>query len=111
MADVAKYRILPVSCDVPVACTSSGSVSVLSSIITGGGEIVLEALYRRLMDEGISFRTVGIPCAACRFTPSDNVKVGSEKLATCEYRPLRGPLYVPRHGALPPQDRGPIPIS
>lgn len=79
--------------DVPVACVSSGAVLTLEAVVggvPGGLQLALSALDKF----GVEARFTGSPCPACRFTSSAARRL--EKAATCEYRPLRGPLFVPR---------------
>ena len=92
--------------DIPVACTVSGAVYLLDAVVERNpGEA---KLARRVIEvHGVNARVIGIPCSACRTNVSTDR--WTEKSDVCQYRPLRGPLYVPRAlGALPPQDRGSI---
>jgi hypothetical protein len=100
----------PIEGDVPVACTVSGAVYTLRKVVGGETPKELEVALRGLERDGVNMRFVGVPCSDCRFTVSTDRDLG--KRSTCEYRPLRGPLYVPRQtGALPTQERGSPPLS
>jgi hypothetical protein len=78
--------------DIPVACTTSGSVSLLDAVVEGGPEDV--KAMRVVILNGLGTRFDGIPCAACRSTPSTSKSL--ERRSTCEWRPLVGPLFVPK---------------
>lgn len=77
--------------DVPVACTRSGIVMTLE-------KAARPEEYARSAHEvrvrGVAARIVGRVCAGCRFQSSAD-DLSSDK-SFCEYRPLRGPLFVPR---------------
>ena len=92
--------------DVPVACVESGAVYLLRKVVGENPRHLANAL-QGLERDGVNMRFVGVPCSDCRFTVSTDTDL--TKSSTCEYRPLQGPLYVPRKpGALPSQDRGSI---
>jgi len=79
--------------DIPVACTVSGAVYLLEAVVERNpGEA--EGARRYLEVHGVNARLTGIPCASCRTNVSTDR--WTEKAETCQYRPLRGPLYVPR---------------
>ena len=87
--------------DIPVACTMSGAVYLLEAVVeVSDGEGLLA---RRVIEaQGINARLTGLPCSACRSNVSTDR--WTEKSAVCTYRPLRGPLYVPRQpGAMSSQ--------
>jgi hypothetical protein len=75
--------------DFPVVCTESGDVRVLASILQTprNGPAELLALREDFYRVGRDARVVGRTCPTCR-------QYGNVKF--CEYRPLRGPLFVPR---------------
>lgn len=78
--------------DVPVACTKSGIIVVLSAILPAADyDHAVEKLHR--LDGKTTF--VGRVCAECRLTRPSIDPVGLIT-QTCEYRPLRGPLFIPR---------------
>ena len=95
--------------DIPVACTVSGALYLLEQVVSvNAGD--LERAVRALEIEGVNSRLVGLPCAACRTNVSTDR--WTEKASVCMYRPLQGPLYVPRQpGALSSQDQGSTPLS
>jgi hypothetical protein len=79
--------------DIPVACTSSGAIYLLEQVVSvNAGD--LERAVRVLEVSGTEARLIGLPCAACRSTVSTDLRI--EKSVVCTYRPLRGPLFVPR---------------
>jgi hypothetical protein len=78
--------------DIPVACTESGLIAILDNVVDGGPDEVKTFRISILNRLATSFQ--GKPCAACRFTPSTATSL--EKLSTCEWRPLSGPLFVPK---------------
>jgi hypothetical protein len=69
--------------DVLVACTASGLVHVLAPVVLGVEPLTV---FNEIMTYGTSFRFQGKPCSGC----------SSGDRRYCEYRPLVGPLYVPR---------------
>lgn len=71
--------------DVPVVCTKSGLVLVVDSIDAELFEPTLttSGIRQYFIDKGVEARVRGRGCVACG-------------QASCEYRPLRGPLFVPR---------------
>lgn len=77
--------------DIPVACTSSGAVYLFLNVVEGDQHSV-SAIRQRLLKGEKFFR--GLPCASCRTIVSRDHR--TEKQNTCEYRLLRGPLFVPR---------------
>jgi hypothetical protein len=86
--------------DIPVACTSSGAVYLLEAVVeVNDGEALLA---RRVIEaQGVNARLTGLPCASCRSVVSTDRR--TEKAEVCTYRPLRGPLHVPRQpGGQPP---------
>ena len=94
--------------DVPIACTESGAVYTLAMVAEGNPAFMANAIATVERD-GVNARFVAIPCADCRSTPSSARSL--TRRSTCEYRPLQGPLYVPRAlGASSSQDRGSSPL-
>lgn len=89
--DLSKYTTVPG--DIPVACTVSGAVYLLEAVVERNeGEA---ALARRVIEvQGVNARLTGIPCSSCRSNVSTDR--WTEKADVCTYRPLRGPLHVPR---------------
>ena len=78
--------------DVPVACTRSGLVILLVALLPEKDyELAIEKLHR--LDGKLTFH--GPVCAACKFDRPRIHPMGQTD-PTCEYRPLRGPLFVPR---------------
>jgi hypothetical protein len=75
--------------DFPVVCVESGDVRVLSLILMTleAGPADLKAVHERIYREGVAARVRGRLCPTCRQSAEE---------MTCEYRPLRGPLFVPR---------------
>lgn len=92
--------------DIPVACLESGMVMLLERVVD---ETTLDFCVRKIYEDGQKAWVEGFPCPACRIRfdverpPADVdprpagkiVWVPSGK-ASCRYRPLRGPLFVPR---------------
>jgi hypothetical protein len=78
--------------DIPVACTASGAIYVLDRVIEGTVDTVVTIRGKMLRREIDHY--VGRPCSHCRFQTSR--EVGPEKLSTCRWRLLNGPLFVPR---------------
>lgn len=74
--------------DFPMVCTESGDVRVLCSILKtpDNGPAEVKVAQEKVYSEGLSARISGRPCPTC-------TQVSSR---SCEYRPLRGPLFVPR---------------
>ncbi len=70
----------------------SGAIYTLDRILEGSVDTVVVTRGKILRGELTSFE--GRPCGDCRFQPSSTAC--GEKLSTCTYRPLRGPLFVPR---------------
>lgn len=90
--------------DVLVTCTVSGAVYTLRKLVGDNPEHLATAL-RGLELDGVNMRFVNELCSDCRFTPS--ARIEPTKRTTCEYRPLRGPLFIPRATRSPlPQDVG-----
>lgn len=84
--------------DVLIACTTSGAVYLLEQVVSvNPGD--LETAIKALKASGAEARLIGLPCAACRATVSTDRVM--QRSLVCTYRPLQGPLYVPRtlHGA------------
>lgn len=78
--------------DVPVACTKSGLIVLLEAVLPEKDyELAIVKLHR--VGGGTTFK--GRACAECRHTRPSIDPTGREE-QTCEYRPLRGPLFVPR---------------
>lgn len=78
--------------DVPVACTRSGLIVLLEAVLPERDyELAIEKLHR--LGGKTTFR--GRVCPECRFTGVQVDPTGRTE-QTCEYRPLRGPLFVPR---------------
>jgi hypothetical protein len=70
----------PASCaDIPVVCTACGVVRILDSILLE--EVDRTEVLTRLELEGVKARFRGRACPACSLR---------------DYRPLCGPLFVPR---------------
>ena len=81
--------------DVPVACTVSGALYLIEKVVIGGPEKAQE--YRRdALKYGFGWHFHGMPCASCRTTPSTSSAIDQEKQSVCQYRVLRGPIFVPR---------------
>lgn len=73
--------------DVPVACVESGLILVLERVLPEKDyELAIEKLHRL----GVKTTFVGRICSGCVLTKTIS------GTPTCEYRPLRGPLFVPR---------------
>jgi hypothetical protein len=66
--------------DVPVVCTVSGLVYVLESVVDPAQA---DVLIVQLCEQGTKVRFLGRSCA-------------EHRTANCTYRPLAGPLFVPR---------------
>jgi hypothetical protein len=92
--------------DIPVACLESGMVMLLEKVVH---ETTLEACVQRIYAEQQKATIEGFPCPACRVwftfkeTPTGHELVTSKEAIvlptqrpSCRYRPLRGPLFVPR---------------
>jgi hypothetical protein len=101
--------------DIPVACTESGLVMLLELVVD---PLTLEHSVQKVYVEGQKAEVEGFPCPACRIRfdvekipttdrisgPSEGVEIeirGKAVVvptgkASCRYRPLRGPLFVPR---------------
>jgi len=78
--------------DVPVACTKSGLIVLLEALLPEKDyELAVEKLHR--LDGKTTFH--GRACAECRQTRPVIDPTGRVDQA-CEYRPLKGPLFVPR---------------
>ena len=75
--------------DFPVVCVESGDVRVLAAVLRTpyNGPAELRKAQEMLYEVGHGARIDGRPCPTCR-------QYGTVKF--CEYRPLRGPLFVPR---------------
>lgn len=83
------------SSDIPVACTTSGLIYLYDSVVESTAPAEGRFLARQVfIAGGVNSRVVGRPCAACRSNVSTDA--WTEKAATCTYRPLGGPLHVPR---------------
>jgi hypothetical protein len=92
--------------DIPVACVESGMVMLLEKVVS---EISLEHCTELIYRDGTKVELEGHPCPACRIRFSiEEVPTGMEFAtvgkpvviptgkSSCKYRPLRGPLFVPR---------------
>jgi hypothetical protein len=76
--------------DIPMVCTRSGIVVVLDMIVPterDDPKLTAAGVSAIVRERGTEARVRGRLCASCRTQPS---------VAWCEYRPLRGPLFVPR---------------
>jgi hypothetical protein len=78
--------------DIPVACICSGAIYALDRIVEGSVDTLVTVRGKVIRGDVTVIN--GRPCADCRFQPSDSAC--GEKLTTCAYRPLAGPLFVPR---------------
>jgi len=87
-----KTAQVPPDADIPVACMCSGAIYSLDRILEGSVDTVVSA--RGKLTRGEISSVEGRPCGDCRFQPSSTAC--GTKLATCTYRLLRGPLFVPR---------------
>lgn len=75
--------------DFLLACEDSGLVRILDSTLLKvpfNGPAEVEAAKREVLAHGVDAKIVGRPCPACY----------RGDVRTCQYRPLRGPLFVPR---------------
>lgn len=101
--------------DIPVACEESGLVMLLEKVVD---PVTLEFCVQTVYKDGTKAWIEGFPCPACRIrfdvqriqttVPADGGRalsieqVGTKPVvvptgkASCKYRPLRGPLHVPR---------------
>ncbi|MGI0148682.1 MAG: hypothetical protein ACREDF_04020 [Thermoplasmata archaeon] len=84
-----------------MACTRSGLVMVLDGIFweTPDREVLCETAVRNVNEMGPEARITGKPCPGCRVGPEHpfiGPPSGLSSVPTCEYRPLQGPLFVPR---------------
>jgi hypothetical protein len=78
--------------DVPVACTKSGIIVLLVALLPEKDyEHAIEKLHR--LDGKTTF--VGRVCPVC-YVQRFSIDPTGRTDQTCEYRPLRGPLFVPR---------------
>ena len=83
--------------DIPVACCSSGVVMLLDGVVLPGPHprsVSIEAIRGLVELGGTDARFDGRPCPSCRSRLSSDDLL--EKRTLCTYRPLKGPLYVPR---------------
>lgn len=82
--------------DIPVACLQSGLVMLLEMVVD---PMTMEHCVQRVYVEGQKAEIEGFPCPACRIQfdveqiPPVVLPAGKP---SCRYRPLRGPLFVPR---------------
>lgn len=86
------FPIVHSDSDIPVACMCSGAIYTLDRILEGSVDTVVVARGKLTRGEITSIE--GRPCGDCRSQPS--YTACGPKLATCTYRLLRGPLFVPR---------------
>jgi hypothetical protein len=87
-----RSKHLPSDADIPVACMCSGAIYTLDRILEGSVDTVVTVRGKLVRGEISSVE--GRPCGDCRFQPTSS-NCGP-KLATCTYRLLQGPLFVPR---------------
>ena len=86
--------------DIPVVCTTSGVVVLFSAIILPhpdegkGGQNSYQLWREEIVKGGGNWFFRGKVCVGCRSTPSTMTSMTRE--STCQYRALRGPLFVPR---------------
>lgn len=81
--------------DVPVACTKSGLVLILEAVLPEKDyELAIEKMHR--LGGKVTF--TGRGCAGCypHGSTFQNAADRTIQTASCEYRPLKGPLFVPR---------------
>lgn len=73
--------------DILVACVKSGLVMTLEETTPDrfGAGPTMDEVRRRIEKEGTEARILGQSCARCILNR-----------VTCQYRPLRGPLFIPR---------------
>ncbi len=85
--------LLVFAADVLVSCTRSGLVLVFEAVVENLEERAAagDCIYKK----GIDARFHGKTCPGCRTLPT-----GGAMSPSCEYRPLRGPLFVPRPARL-----------
>lgn len=87
--------------DILVVCEESGLVMLLEKVVD---PVTLEFSVQTVYKDGAKAWVQGFACPACRIQLVD-AKVGQDVYTTsvaasgkpsCRYRPLRGPLHVPR---------------